>query len=249
MGPPVDTAAMTAVMSANRGNLRSFSSRCCAFRRTRTSADPILLLCIRLALPLTLSLPSRRASSARLVGVPPRALWPTRIFLRRNRICAGVVGTCIVWVLKGEEGGMMTPLLQLHGLMGEARFLGLEAEITKRIVCGAGACPFVVTRTALSWSEDKEGVTQVPCYQRVNDIRAEPIEGPSLDQCRRSSIPSIYINTKPLLPNDSIEMTEYPKQPLYSIRDTIPEALHELPSKTAIHQNPKSKNHPSFESK
>ena len=32
------------------------------------------------------------------------------------------------------------------------------------LVCGAGACPFIVTRTALSWSGDKEGVTQVPCY-------------------------------------------------------------------------------------
>ena len=113
MGPPVDTAAMTAVMSANRRNLRSFSSRYCAFRRTRTSADPIRLLCIRLALPLTLSLPSRLAPSARLVvGVPPRALWLGGIFLRRNKFCAGVVGTCIVWVLKGEEGEMMTPLLQ-----------------------------------------------------------------------------------------------------------------------------------------
>ena len=31
-------------------------------------------------------------------------------------------------------------------------------------VCGAGACPFVVTSTALSWSGDEEGVTQVSCY-------------------------------------------------------------------------------------
>ena len=33
-------------------------------------------------------------------------------FLRRKKICAGVVGTRIDWVLKGEEGGMTTPLLQ-----------------------------------------------------------------------------------------------------------------------------------------
>ena len=97
---PVVTATMTAAMSASRGDLGSFSSRCCAFRRTHTSADPIRLLCIRLALPLTLSLPSRLASSARLsVGLPPRAIWLAGIFLRRNKIYAGVVGTRIDWVL------------------------------------------------------------------------------------------------------------------------------------------------------
>ena len=113
VGPPVGTAAMTAVMSANRVNLGSFSSRCCAFRRTHTSADPIQLLCIRLALPLTLSLPSRLAPSARLaVDVPPRALWLAGIFLRRKKICASVVGRRIVWVLRGEGGGMTIPLLQ-----------------------------------------------------------------------------------------------------------------------------------------
>ena len=53
VGPPVGTATMTAVMSANRVDLGSFSSRCCTFRRTHTSADPIRLLSIRLALPLT----------------------------------------------------------------------------------------------------------------------------------------------------------------------------------------------------
>ena len=47
-------------------------------------------------------------------------------------------------------------------------------------VCGGGACPFVVTRTALSWSGDKKGVTQFPCYYRVKDIRAEPVEGPNI---------------------------------------------------------------------
>ena len=98
VGPPVGTAAMTAVvMSANRVNLRSFGSRYCAFRRTHTIADSIRLLCIRLAVPSTLSLPSRLAPSARLVvGVPPRALWLAGIFLRRKKICAGVVGTRIV---------------------------------------------------------------------------------------------------------------------------------------------------------
>ena len=64
-------------------------------------------------LPLTLSLTSRLAPCARLtVDVPTRALWLAGIFLRRKKRCAGVVGTRTDWVLKGEEGGMATPLLQ-----------------------------------------------------------------------------------------------------------------------------------------
>ena len=104
---------MTAVMRANRVDLESFSSRCWTFRRIHTSADPIRILCTRLALPLTLSLPSRLAPSARLTSdVPTRALRLARIFLRSKKRCAGVVGTRTDWVLKGEEGGMTTPLLQ-----------------------------------------------------------------------------------------------------------------------------------------
>ena len=110
---PVGTATMATVMSANRVDLQSFSSRCWTFRRTHTSADPIRVLCARLALPLTLSLHSRLAPSARLtVDVPVWALWLAGIFLRQKKICAGVVGTRTGWVLKGEEGGMTTPLLQ-----------------------------------------------------------------------------------------------------------------------------------------
>ena len=110
---PVSTATMTTVTSANRGDLESFSSRCWTFRRTHTSADPIRVLCTRLALPLTLSLTSRLAPCARLtVDVSTRALWLAGIFLRRKKRCAGVVGTRTDWVLKGEEGGMATPLLQ-----------------------------------------------------------------------------------------------------------------------------------------
>ena len=75
MGPLVDPAIMTAVMSVNHVDSGSFCSRCCAFRRTHTYADPTWLLCIRLALPLTLSLPSGFAPSERFkVGVPTRAL-------------------------------------------------------------------------------------------------------------------------------------------------------------------------------
>ena len=110
---PVGTATMTTVTSTNRVDLESFSSRCWTFRRTHTSADPIRVLCTRLALPLTLSLTSRSAPRARLtVDVPTRAFWLAGIFLRRKKICAGVVGTRTDWVLKGEEGGMTTPLLQ-----------------------------------------------------------------------------------------------------------------------------------------
>ena len=94
VGPPVGTAAMTIAMSANRVDLGSVVFRYCTFRRTHTSADPIRLLCIRLALRLTLSLPSRLAPSARLtVSVPPGALWMAGFLLRRKKRCAGVIGT------------------------------------------------------------------------------------------------------------------------------------------------------------
>ena len=109
----MDTATIRTVLSTNRVDSGSFSSRCCAFRRTHTNVDPIQLLCIRLALPLTLSFPSRLAPSARLtVGVPPRALCLAGIILRRNKIYVGEVGTRTDWVLKREGGGTTTPLLQ-----------------------------------------------------------------------------------------------------------------------------------------
>ena len=83
VGPSVDAAIMTTVLSTNRVNSRSFSSRSCAFRRTHTSTDPIRLLCIRLALPLTLSLPSRFAPGTKLmVAVSPRAPWFAGAFSR-----------------------------------------------------------------------------------------------------------------------------------------------------------------------
>ena len=90
-------------------------------------------------LPLTLSLTSRLAPRARLtVDVPTRALWPAGIFLRRKKRCAGVVGARTDWVLNGEEGGMTTPLLQYVARFdGEARFLGLEREVTRRVGHGA----------------------------------------------------------------------------------------------------------------
>ena len=96
MGPSVNTAIMTTVLSTNRVDSRSFSSRSCAFRRTHTSTDPIRLLCIQLALPLALSLPSRFAPATKLmVGVSPRAPWLTGAFSR----------DCTFW---DYRGGVLT---------------------------------------------------------------------------------------------------------------------------------------------
>ena len=83
VGPSVDTAIMTTVLSTNRVDSRSFSSRSCAFRRIQRSTDPIRLLCIRLALPLTFSLLSRFAPGTKpMVGVSPRAQWLAGTFSR-----------------------------------------------------------------------------------------------------------------------------------------------------------------------
>ena len=75
MGPPVNTAAITIATNINHVNSGSFSSRCCTFRRTHANTGPIRKLCIRLALVLTLSRPSRFVPGARLMaGATPRAL-------------------------------------------------------------------------------------------------------------------------------------------------------------------------------
>ena len=96
--PLLDTAIITTVLSTNRVDSRSFSGRCWASRRTHTSADHIrLLLCIRLALPLTLSLPSGFVPSARLmVGASLRAL--------------GLVGNFSCDLFWDERGGGLTPV-------------------------------------------------------------------------------------------------------------------------------------------
>ena len=92
VGPSVDTTIMTTVLTINCVDSKRFSSRSCAFRRTHTSTDPIRLLCIRLALPLTLSLPSRLAPSAKLmVGVSPRTL----------RLAGAFSRDCTFWDCKG----------------------------------------------------------------------------------------------------------------------------------------------------
>ena len=98
VSPQVHTATIRPVLSTNRIDLGSFCSRCCAFRRTHTSTDPIRLLCIRLTLPLTLPLPSGFVPSARLVAcASPRALWLVCYFP-----CV-----CIFW---DERGGGLTPV-------------------------------------------------------------------------------------------------------------------------------------------
>ena len=98
MGPQVDTANIRTVLSTNHVDSRSFRSRCWAFRRTHPSADPIRLLGIRLALPLTLSLPSGFVPSAKLtVSASPRALWPVKYFS----------SDCMFW---DERGGGLAPV-------------------------------------------------------------------------------------------------------------------------------------------
>ena len=83
VGPQVDMETIRTVLGTNRVDSRSFSSRCWAFRRTHTSTDPLWLYCIRLVLPLTLSLPSGFAPGVRLtVCVSPRALWLVGDFFR-----------------------------------------------------------------------------------------------------------------------------------------------------------------------
>ena len=98
MGPQVDTANMRTVFSTNHVDSKSFSSRCWAFRRTHPSADPIRLLGIRLALPLTLSLPSGFVPSTKLmVGASPCALGLVKDFS-----C-----DCMFW---DERGGGLAPV-------------------------------------------------------------------------------------------------------------------------------------------
>ena len=96
MGPPVNQGAITTATSINHLNSGRFSLRCCTFRRTHTSAHPIRILFIRLALTLTLSRPSRYVPSARLmVGASSGALWFVRDFSR----------DCLFW---DERGGELT---------------------------------------------------------------------------------------------------------------------------------------------
>ena len=98
MGPQVDTADIRIVLSTNHVDSRSFSSRCWAFWRTHPSADPIRLLGIRLALPLTLSLPSGFVPSTKLmIGASPRALGLVKDFS-----C-----DCMFW---DERGGGLAPV-------------------------------------------------------------------------------------------------------------------------------------------
>ena len=95
----IHTYIHTSIEHKSRGIWKlSFSSRCCTFGRTHTSADPIRLLCIPLAIPLSFPLPSRFAPSARLVVcVSPRAL----------RLVCYFSCVCMFW---DERGGGTTPV-------------------------------------------------------------------------------------------------------------------------------------------
>ena len=111
VGPSVDTAIVTTILHTNCVDSRSFSSRSCAFRRTNTSTDPIRLLCIRLALPLTLSLPSQFAPGTKLmVGVSPRAPWLAGSFSR----------DCTFWDCRGGvftiNGQLVGPLVSTSAI-------------------------------------------------------------------------------------------------------------------------------------
>ena len=96
VGPLVSTPAITTATGINHVDSGRFSSRCCTFRRIHTSADPIQILCIRLALPLTLSRPPGFASCARLmVCVSPWAL----------RLVGDFSCDCMFWDDRG--GGLL----------------------------------------------------------------------------------------------------------------------------------------------
>ena len=96
VGPLVSTAAITTATGINYVDSGSFSSRCCTFRRTHTSVDPIRILRIRLALTLTLSRPPGFASCARLmVCVSPCAL----------RLVGDFLCDCMFW---DDRGGGLT---------------------------------------------------------------------------------------------------------------------------------------------
>ena len=136
MGPHVDTTTITAVMRTNRVDSGGFSARCCAFRRTHTSVDPIWLLCIRLVLPLTLSLPSDFAPRARLmVCASSRTLWPVGAF------------TCNC-KLRDERGGAFTATMTV-GVSSRALWLaGIFLHRKKR-------CAGIVgTRTDWVWKRE-----------------------------------------------------------------------------------------------
>ena len=116
MGPRVDTTTIRTVLSTNRVDSRSLSSGCCAFRRTHTSADPIRLLCIRLALPSALPLPLRFAPSARLtVGGTPCALWLVGDFS-----C-----DCMFWENSGKRTYYATGGYSNHDVSNERKSCGL----------------------------------------------------------------------------------------------------------------------------
>ena len=122
----MDTATIMSIMTKNRVDTGRFGSQFCAFRCTHTSADPVRLLCIRLALPLTISLPSGSVLSARhTVGVSPCALWLAGFFS----------WDCILWYERSgrRTGQLVGPLVDTAAMttvMREDRvdFGGLSSQ-------------------------------------------------------------------------------------------------------------------------
>ena len=138
LGPSVGTAIMTTVLSTNRVDSRSFSSRSCESRCTHTTTDPIRLLYIRLALPLTLSLPSRFAPGTKLMnGVSSRAPWLAGAFSR----------DCTVWDCRG---GVLTinrqPMGPLVSTAAITTATGINHVDSGRF--SSRCCPFRRTHTS-----------------------------------------------------------------------------------------------------
>ena len=135
MGPQVDTAYIRTVLSTNHVDSRSFSSRCWAFRRTHSSADPIRLPCIQLALPLTLSLPSGFVPSTKfMVGASPRALGLVKDFS-----C-----DCVFW---DERGGGLAPVGPREDTATMRTVLSIDCVDSGKF--SSGCCAFRRTHTSV----------------------------------------------------------------------------------------------------
>ena len=192
VGPSVDAAIMTTVLSTNRVDSRSFSSRSCAFRRAHTNTDPIRLLCIRLALPLTLSLPSRFAPGTKLmVAVSPRAPWFAGAFSRDCTFlgCRGGVltinrqpvgplvstaaittATGINHVDSGSFSSRCCTFRRTHTSADPIRILCIRLALTLTLSRppGFASCARLMVRVSPFWDERGGGLTGQPMGPQVD---------------------------------------------------------------------------------
>ena len=131
----VGTATITA---ANRVDLVSFSSRCWSFWRThehRPYSGTFYPASFTLDSLLALTI-SAQCKTDGWCSTPGPMTGGN--FLRRKKRCAGAVGTRTDWVLKREEGGMTTPLLQYVARFdGGGEILRFGGEVTRRVGHGA----------------------------------------------------------------------------------------------------------------